>query len=78
MIDITGFVFLAIIGACLLKDWLGGDLYWCSELGMWTSRKIDRENSPARTGERLKKNSQGYYIMNWGDLKNERNKADGT
>jgi len=68
MIDITGFVFLAIIGACLLKDWLGGDLYWCSELGMWTSRKIDRENSPARTGERLRNASQSDYNLSWRDM----------
>ena len=67
----TFLMFLLIIGICLFKDWLDGDLYWDSEMKMLTSRKVDRENSPARTGEKLEKYTQNNYNLYWRDLQNE-------
>ncbi|MFW6028709.1 MAG: hypothetical protein ACOCRO_00500 [Halanaerobiales bacterium] len=58
MIDITGFVFLLLIGFCLFLDWLDGDLIWDKDTLTLTSRKVKREQN----------NEKNNYNLSWKDM----------
>lgn len=56
----TFLVFVFVILICLLKEWIEGDLYWCTKSKMLTTKKIDR------------KKTKNNYCIRWKDLKCDR------